>query len=1038
MRKLILLTMTVIISLSIMAQQTVRGKITDDKGAPVAGATVEIKGQGKGTQTAPDGSFSISAATGATLRISSVGFSTQEVRVTGGEVNVTLTPSAAATLTEVVITAQGIARDKRSLGYATQTVKADQLTDRGEQNIVTALQGKVAGVNITGASGSPGASSNINIRGITSFIGSNQPLFVIDGIPMSNDVDRTNGGPLGTLGDNQPPNRALDIDINNIESVNILKGPAAAVLYGSRASAGAIIITTKKGGAAKGRADIQINSSYAIQNVRGLPEFQNEYGQGLSGIHNPISANSWGPRFGTTPTVANGLIQAGTPVEYKPYPNNIEDFFEQGSITENSISVNGGDANQNYILSLGHLKHKGIVPNTSLERTSVRFGGNHTVREKLKIGGSVTYTNTVQNGVLGGNGSSALGNLVNIPRSINLPALRNDYKNPDGTNKFFLPNNDNPYFSAFENPLVSKLNRIIGNVSFGYDITRWLNVNYRLGVDAYTDRRTQIFAKSAARVPGGQVLEDLFHRSELNGDLNITAKKNNIFFKGFNASVLLGHNINQRNFQNTTLQGDALTIPGYYNVNNATVFTNGSQSNTSLRRLIGYYGQVSFSYNNYAFLELTGRVDKSSTLPADNNTYFYPSISTGFVFTDAFKLESNILTYGKIRASIAKVGRDADPYLLESVYVAGTLGNNVASFNFPLTVGTGTLSGFSRGTRIGNSALAPEFTRASEIGFNLGFFNNRVSVDMAYFDSKSTNQIVNVGIAPSTGFTTRTTNVGEMKNYGYELLLNVAAVNRKSFRWDVSGNFTHIRNKVVSIAPGVNSFQIPGNAFTGTIPTIMVGQPYGVIVGSKFAKSPDGQYLINPATGIFASSVANQVLADPNPDWSMGLTNTLRFKDFILSALVDFTKGGDIISFSTGFYRARGALKETAINRELPRIIPGVIQVAPDKYEPNNIQIPAQTYWQSFGLQSELNVYDATVFNLREVSLSYDLPATIASKLRLKGLRFGVFGRNLYYYAPNVPIDPQVNTQGAGNIRGLEIQSAPNARTVGANLRIQL
>ncbi|HVG16682.1 MAG TPA: SusC/RagA family TonB-linked outer membrane protein [Chitinophagaceae bacterium] len=1036
MRQLVLITITFLLYLSVMAQQTVRGKVTDEKGAPVAGATVQIKGEGKGTPTASDGSFSISAATGSTLQISSINFATQEVRVTGSEVNVTLAPGAAI-LTEVVITAQGIARDKRSLGYATQTVKADQLADRGEQNIVTALQGKVAGVTITGASGSPGASSNINIRGITSFIGSNQPLFVLDGVPISNDVDRTNGGTLGTLGDNQPPNRALDIDINNIETVNILKGPAAAVLYGSRASAGAIIITTKKGGSVRGRADIQVNSSYAIQNVRGLPEFQNEYGQGLSGIHNPISGNSWGPRFGTTPTVANGLIQGGTAVDYQPYANNIKDFFDKGIIKENSIAVNGGDANQNYNLSIGHLDHKGIIPNSGLKRTSVRFAANQTVREKLKIGGSVTYANTAQDGVLGGNGSSATGQLINIPRSINLPALRNDYKNPDGTNKFFLANTDNPYFSAFENPLTSKLNRILGNVSFGYDVTKWLNVGYRLGVDAYTDRRTQIFAKSSATRPGGQVLEDIFHRSELNGDLTIMAKKNDLFFNGFNASAMLGHNINQRNLQNTSLQGDALTIPGYYNVNNATVFTNGSQSTTSLRRIIGYYGQFSFSYNNYAFLELTGRVDNSSTLPKDKNTYFYPSVSTGFVFTDAFKLESKILSYGKIRASIAKVGRDADPYLLESVYVAGTLGNNVASFNFPLTVGTGTLSGFSRATRIGNSALAPEFTRASEIGFNLGFFNNRVSLDMAYFDSRSTNQIVNVGIAPSTGFTTRTTNVGEMKNYGYELLLNFTAINNKFFKWDVSGNFTRIRNKVISIAPGVTSFQIPGNAFTGTIPTIVVGQPYGVIVGSKFATAPDGQYLINPSTGIFASSVANQVLADPNPDWNMGLTNTVRYKGISLSALIDFTKGGDIVSFSTGFYRARGALKETAIDRELPRIIPGVIQVA-DKFVPNNIQIPSQTYWQSFGLQSELNVYDATVFNIREVALSYDLPTQLSSKLHLKGLRFGLFGRNLFYYAPNVPIDPQVNTQGAGNIRGLEIQSAPNARTMGANIRIQL
>lgn len=1019
--------------------RTITGRVTDQQNAPIAGASVIVKGTSIGTTSKEDGSFMLSVPSSArTLIFSALNVPQKEVSIgNSNTVNVSLSLEAQQ-LQEVVVTSLGITRDKRSLGYATQTIKADQIADKGETNLLNALQGKVAGVNITGASGGAGASTNINIRGITSFNGNNQPLFIVDGVPISNDVDRTQGGPLGTLGDNQPANRALDIDVNNIESINVLKGPAAAVLYGSRASAGAIIITTKKGSGARGRADIVVNSSYSVQNVSGLPEFQNEYGQGLGGVHNPISANSWGPRFGTTPSVANGLLINGVAVDYRPYSNNIKDFFEVGSVFDNSLNINGGDMYQNYTFAIGNVSQKGILPNTSFYRTNVKFGANTTIRTKMKLGGSVTFTNTRQNGVLGGNGNSTLGNLVNIPRSFDLLSYKNNYKTPDGRNFWPFAGSDNPYFNAYENPLVSNLYRITGNVSLGYDFTNWLNVSYRLGIDAYTDRRKQIFAVSSAFVPAGQTLEDIFYRSELNGDLLITARKNDLFTKGLNANFLVGQNVNQRRFQNVAVQGDQLTIPGYYNLNNATVFTNGTGEVSSNRRLLGYYAQASFAYNNYLFLELTGRADQSSTLPKDKNTYFYPSVSTGFVFTDALKIQSKILTYGKVRASIAKVGRDADPYLLNNVYVTTTYGNNVASLNFPLTVNSATISGFGASTRIATPGLSPEFTTSYEVGLNLGMFKNKLSIDVAYFDQRSTDQIVNVGLAPSTGYNSKTTNIGELSNKGFEALVNVTPISSKNFKWDVSANFTRIRNKVVSIAPGVTSFAITGNAFTGTIPTIFEGQPYGVIVGSRLPRSPDGQFIINPATGTFATGIAGQILADPNPDYTAGMTNTFKFRDFVLSFLVDYTKGGDIVSFSSGFYRARGSLKETAVDREQPRTIPGVIQTAPDKFIPNNIQVPAQVYWQAFGLQSDLNVYDATVFRLRELSLGWDMPSNVTKKISINGLRFSVFARNLFFDAPNSPIDPSVNTQGAGNIRGLEIQSAPNTRTIGCNLKLSL
>jgi TonB-linked SusC/RagA family outer membrane protein len=1042
MRKILMLLCGMLLLYGqLLAQtKTITGRVTDESGNPIPNASITIKGTSLGTTSKDDGTYSITIPANAkVLTISAIGLAEQEIPI--GEkrsIMVTLTHKL-NTLQEVVVTSLGIARDKRSLGYATQNLKADQFNDRGQVNVVNALQGKVAGVNITNASGGAGASVNINIRGITSFTQSNQPLFIIDGIPISNDVDRTNGGPTGTLGDNQPPNRALDLDMNNIESINILKGPAASVLYGSRAAAGAIIITTKKGSGQKGHAEIIVNSNESFQKASGLPKVQNEYGQGTNGAYVNNTSNSWGPKFGTTPTVANGLLLAnGSTVDYNPHPNNIRNWFETGILSDNNLSINSGDAKQNFTFSAGYLYQKGILPNTNVKRASVKFGGNTVLRDKIKLGGSATITNTLQNGILGGNGQSALAAVQGAPRSIDLEAYKRNknWKNADGSNNYAVAGIENPYFGAYENPLKSNLYRIIGIANLGYDITSWLNVNYRLGLDAYTDRRKQIFAVGSGQRPAGQVLDNSIFRSEVNGDLIITAKKNDIL-KGLNVSGILGNNINQRRYQSVQLQGDGLTIPLFYNVSNATSLTNGSVETSTLQRIVGYYAQASFDYKNYLFLELTGRTDQSSTLPKNKNTYFYPSVSAGLVFTDAFKIVSDVLNYGKIRASYARVGRDAPPYQLENYYVVGSYGNNVASFSFPL----GTTAGFGASTRVAPSSLTPEFTSSVEVGLNAAFWKNRITIDVAYFDQVSKDQIVPVGLAPSTGYSTAVANVGKMTNKGIEALVTIAPISTRNVRWDISGNFTRIRNKVVYIKPGITSFSVPGNAFTGSIPTIQEGQPYGIIVGGLIPRSPDGQRLINSGTGTYQSTIPNQVLSNPNPDYQFGFTNNIKVKNFSLSFTCDFIKGGQILSFTAAAYKSRGALKETAVDRDKPHILPGVIQDPndPSKYTPNNIQIPAQTYWGVLGgLQSEFNVYDATTFRMRDISIGYDLPASLMSKMKITSARIALFANNVFYIAPNAFFDPQVNTQGAGNIRGLDLQSVPNARTIGAGLKVSL
>ncbi|MDB5241230.1 MAG: TonB-dependent receptor plug [Spirosoma sp.] len=1048
MRKFLLASwlLMLLFCLPALAQDvTVSGRVTSsDDGSALPGVSVQVKGTTRGTTTDANGNYSVSVPVNGRLVFSFIGFNSQELSV-GNQSTLNVTLSAGSTnLNEIVVTAQGIERDKRSLGYSTQEVSGALISQKSEPNLLNALQGKLAGVNIVGQSGAPGASTNINIRGITSFNGSNQPLIVVDGIIFSNDVNVTGN----TLFQSQSANRLADVNPESIESINILKGPAAAVLYGSRASAGAIIITTKNGRGQNNKTEVTLSSSYNIQNVYGLPRFQNDYGQGSNNLFVNNSTNSWGPAFVGGPTSITNLQGETRP--YQAYPNNVQNFFKQGSIFQNTANIAGGDATRNFNISLGNTSQKGITENSKFGRTNVQLGGETKLNNGLRISGTGTYVQTVQRGAALGNGGSAYGQISRIPRSYDLP--NEPYQNAAGQSIYFLTTANNPNWSLFNTTLDSQVDRFFGNFTLGYDVASWLNVTYRVTGDTYTDRRKAVNSIGASRAPAGEIIQDNFFRSELNGDLLINAKTNKFFLEGLTANLLLGNNINQRKFQQAQLYGASLTIPGFENISNASVFSNSSEQST-LRRLVGYYAQASFAYNNYLFLELTGRADQSSTLPKANSTYYYPSASISFVPTDAFKLQSNILSYAKVRASVARVGRDADPYLLNSVYVTSSYGNNLASINFPVSIGGSSIPGFGISSRIGNNGLTPEFVTSSEVGLNLGFFNNRLSLDAAYFLTRSTNQIFNVSVSPASGYDTRTTNVGELQNRGVELVLSATPIRSNGFKWDINLNYTRIRNKVISIAPGVTQSGITGNGFIGISPSIVEGQPYGVVVSTAYSRvqntdpnnkatyDPTGQYvgkiLINPNTGQFAPGVAGQTISNPNPNWTAGLTNTFSYKGFSLSALVDTRQGGQLFSFAAIDYRSGGQIYVTGIDRDQPRILPGVIQNADGTFRPNNIQLPAQTYWQGLGgLASEAAVFDATVYRLREVSLNYTLPKSLLGKTPFGQASVGVSGRNLYFYAPNYYLDPEVNTQGAGNIQGLDLSGPPNTRNYGVNVRL--
>ncbi|AKD54260.1 SusC/RagA family TonB-linked outer membrane protein [Spirosoma radiotolerans] len=1027
---------------SIAQDIAVSGRVTSsDDGSTLPGVSVQVKGTTRGAITDANGDYKISVPANARLVFSFIGYTGQEIAVGNKTtINVSLV-AGSQSLDEIVVTAQGIERDKRSLGYATQEVGGNVLAQRSEPNLLNALQGKVAGVNITGSSGAPGASTNINIRGITSFNGSNQPLIIVDGIIFSNDVNATQNTLFGT----QPSNRLADINPESIESVNILKGPAAAVLYGSRASAGAIVITTKSGRNQNNKTEVTVNSSYNVQNVYGIPKFQNDYGQGANNLFTPTSNNSWGPPFVGGPTSVTN--NQGNVVPYQAYPNNVKDFYRQGTILQNSVNIASGDATRNYIIAIGNTLQSGIVQNTKFNRTNVQLGGESKLQNGLKISGTGTYVQTVSRGVPGGNGASAFGQITRIPRSYDL--ANEPYQGPDGKSIYFTPSTNNPQWSVNNERLDSQVDRFFGNFQLSYDVAKWLTVAYRVTGDTYTDRRKLTLPIGSGRAPAGEVQQDNFFRNELNGDLLITARKDNLFMEGLNANLLLGNNINQRKTQESAADAASLTLPGFYNINSGTVFTGTFESST-MRRLVGYYGQLSLNYNNYLFLELSGRADQSSTLPKANNTYFYPAASISFVPTDAFKINSDVLSYAKVRASIAKVGRDADPYQLSTTYSTTSYGNNVASITYPLAPNN--TPGFSIGTRIGSNTLKPEFVTSYEFGVNLGFFKNRLSIDATYFDSRSTQQIFNVAVSNSSGFDTRTTNVGELQNRGVELVLNATPLRIGGFKWDATLNYTLIRNKVVSIAPGVKSSNITGNSFTGIAPSIYEGYPYGVIVSTANARAQNtdpnglyydatgqfaGQYVVSGTNGQFVPGIANSVISNPQPNYIAGLTNTFSYKGVALSILVDTRQGGQLFSFNAVDARQNGSMYVTGIDRDQPRILPGVIQNADGTFRQNNIQLAPQTYWSALGgLASEAAVYDATVYRLREVALNYTIPKSLLGKTPFGTISVGVSGRNLFFYAPNFPADPEVNTQGAGNIQGLDLNGPPNTRNFGGNIRL--
>jgi len=1054
------------------AQRVLSGKVTDENGNPIPGASVLIKNTATGTVTKDDGSFVINVGEKArTLVISAIGKTPQEVTIgTESTLAVTLLAAIDKSLQEVVVTAMGIRRDEKALGYAVSKVDPGTMLQKSEPNILNALAGKVPGVDIRAGQGAPGAATRVQIRGVSSFSGS-EPLIVVDGVPYSNPLLNTTnpftqGGTYGSGLNN--------LDPNDIESINVLKGAAAASLYGSRAANGVLLITTKSGSPKKGSKPLTVTyrGGYSIEKIADIPEFQNLYGAGAN-FRTQSSNGSWGAKFGkgviydaagnvigisasgvdSIPATTWATMYASYPelfpngrLAYKAVPNNVSSLFNTGRLMEHSVGMNGGQGNSLFNVTLSRVDQKGYITNSSYVKNNFSVGGQTAVGN-LTVGASMSYARSKQIGGFVGQAQSFLsqwGRTFTMARNWDITGWPT--QNRAGAQIGF---NDgqytNPVWAAYHNTITSIDDRVVANLRATYKFSQRVRIDFNAGVNNYGLFRDQIIDKSSlggADNALGTITEVVYRQQEIQG--RIVAAITPRVFKNWSLEVNLGSDVNERNTRNQSVYGVDFVIPGLFNLTNTRRQTFNGDTR-SKRRLVGFFGDASIGYKGFAYLNLTGRVDLTSTLPYKNAKYFYPGISGTIVWTQALNLSSTWLDYGKIRAGYARVGNDAAPHNGEPIFslnAAGFLGQPLAT----------------RGNSSYDPELTPEFTTELELGSDMRFFKDRVALEVTWYDKRSTDLIYDISLPQSTGYNSFYTNLGEIRNTGWEVALDVQPVRTRNFQWNVRGIFTKNRNTVEELVEGLTRAQLGGFNW------IEAGFPYGYLRGSFSARSDDGQLLIHQISGMPLVDPNPGMVGDPNADFKMGVTNTVSFKGFQLQVLFDMTQGGDFYSETISSMLGRGVTKDTE-KREMHRVITGIYGnptpvTGPDglnhyvpllvggKTVPNQTRVTTNDLFFTQGTGAsfatngafEYAVFDGTVYRLREIVLGYSLPSKWIRNAKLTNVTISLSGRNVWFYAPNVPkytnFDPDINSVVNSGTQGVETGGAPSTRRYGVNLNV--
>lgn len=1062
MKRTLLLSALLMTAWAGFAQRFVTGTITSKDEGVLPGVNVLLKGSRTGVATDGTGAFKISVPDdNAVLVFSFIGYSVQEIPVgSRSAINVELLPDVKA-LQEVVVTAFGIEKEKKSLGYTVQEIKGSQITEARSNNVVNNLSGRIAGVRVQ-SNGGPGSGSTVQIRGSSSVSGNNQPLVVIDGVP----IDQTTSSRLTDSGGKQFGGGLSEVSPDNIKDISVLKGPNAAALYGSRAANGVILITTKNGAGTKG-IGIEVNSNTTFERPSVKPDFQNTYGggngyrtwynDGWSGnITDPTEIQQYRAAYGPNSplTGTEGTDESwGAPMDGRlvrqwwtgkevapltPQPNNWESYWQTGVTNTNNVALSAGNEKGSLRLSIGRMDQKGIMYKNDYWRNNFKLNTNYNFTSKLSATVSAEYIKSGSNNRGYQEGQQFIWShrhtdwamlrnyqdytAIHVQRAV--PGKLPDNDPPNWQHTFFT----NPYYSQDYLPLSNVKDRLVGNIALNYKILPYLSVMARSGTDLWTDTRINILnferVRNGNKTPGSYS-EEVLRAQETNSDIILSFNKT--LSKDFSVSAQAGAIQRTNYYKRNFAQVGSLVVDGLYNLSNSVTSLNTVASRIEKSAMQSLFATAQVGWKNALFLDFTARNDWSSTLPAEARSYFYPSVSASAVLTDLFNLQSSILSFGKIRASWAQVGNDASAYQLSQTYRAGSAWD-------------GSTPEYYENTTIANSGLKPEITTGIELGLDMRFIRGRLGLDVTYYSQSSKNQILGVEISKATGYNSRILNAGEITNKGLEVVISgtpIKAVN--GFTWDVSFNFARNRNKVVALAEGLTTYTL--HTQRGLTSEARVGQPYGALYGIGFEHAPDGQVIYKD--GLPVVSTVPRLLGNVQPDWTGGFSNTLTYKSFSVSALLDVRVGGDFFDEGTGTARWTGQYAETAIGREEGIIGTGVkvVSTNPDGsavYAPNDIIVSAN---QLYGYNNprryhEAVIYDASYVKLRELTFGYSVPESILKRTFIRTAKVSVVGRNLAILFKNTPhIDPEVD-RFAGNRQGFAYGELPNSRSLGFNITL--